>query len=107
MGGRRIQLEIKFFYILTMIAFIVCQTKKPFFYNAVLPVPESRSQAENLVSVTKPCNALFTPAVGIAAGQVVVDIGPGLSVRTIILPDSAPLTVGEIGTPFFPVPVIR
>src|SRR5207245_5583377 len=67
--------------------------------DGVLGVPEGGGKDEDLVAVAEAGDAVLAPAVGLGAGQVVRQVGPGVAVGGIILTDGSPGTVGNVRPP--------
>jgi hypothetical protein len=103
-GMRRGRIKVKVYLldIFAVVAFAVGEAKKSLFQDGVVSVPESRRQAKYLITIAKSPDAFFAPAVGIATGQVVVDVRPGIAIGAIIFPDRTPLPFRKVGAPSFP-----
>src|SRR5439155_3708374 len=54
------------------------------------------------VLITDPGEAIFAPAIGLAAGRVVGEVIPGVAVAAVIFAHRAPLTLAQIGPPLEP-----
>jgi hypothetical protein len=80
MGRRRVEVEILFLDILAVVALGGRQPEQALLEDGVLAVPEGRGEAEQLVAVADAGDAVLAPAVGLAAGQVVGQVGPGVAV---------------------------
>ncbi len=64
MRGSRIQVEVIFFYVFAVIAFVPGQTKQTLFEDVVAAIPQRQREANSLVAITNPADAVFSPAVG-------------------------------------------
>ena len=86
-----------------MIALWAGETEEPLFENRVLLVPEREREAETLVVVADPEQAVLSPAIRTSAGMVVGEIVPRGPVLGVVLPDGSPLALAQVGTPPPPV----
>jgi hypothetical protein len=102
MRRRRVEVVIKLLDIFTVVTFRSGKTKEPFFQDRIATIPESKGKAEALVVVTNAKQPVFTPAVGAGTGVIVRQVIPGIAVFGIVLPNGAPGTFGQIGTPATP-----
>ena len=67
-----------------------------------MTVPERKSKYQQLVAITNSCDAVLTPAVGLAASHVVSEEIPCRAPRAVVFTDSSPRTLTDIRTPFAP-----
>ena len=74
-----VEIEIVLFDIFPVVALGVAQTKQPLLEEGIPTVPEGQGQAEILVPVTDPGQAILIPAVDSAAGMLVGKEIPGIS----------------------------
>ena len=107
MRRRAIEEKIILLHILAVIALLVGQTEHPLFEDRVLFIPQCHSQADVLLVIAKAAHAVFVPAIGAAAGMVVGEIVPGVPVGAVVLADSAPGALAEIGSPALPIGLAR
>src|SRR5277367_1562223 len=91
MRGGCIQVVVELFDVLTVIAFTVGQTEQTLFENGITLVPQSQGEAERLLIVRKPRNAVLAPPISSAAGMIVRKIFPSVSMRTVVFTNRAPL----------------
>ena len=103
MRRRRIEVEVILLHVLAVIAFISRQAEQAFFQDGIAPIPQRQREADPLVAVADPADAVFSPAIGARARMVVREIFPGRPVRAVIFADGAPLPLGEIRSPALPV----
>src|SRR5262249_45902509 len=73
--------------------------------DGVVAVPQGERQAQPLLVVTDPGQAVFPPAVGPAARVIVWEVRPGVPVRAVVLADRAPLAFTQVRSP--PAPRLR
>ena len=85
-----------------MISFRRRQTEHSLFQDGVVTVPERKSKYQQLVAITNSCDAVLTPAVGLAASHVVSEEIPCRAPRAVVFTDSSPRTLTDIRTPFAP-----
>src|SRR4051812_39700996 len=107
MGRRGVDVKIKFFHVLSMIAFAIGQPVEPFLEYWIFSIPESRGEAKDLVAVAKTGNGFFSPSIRIASCHVMVYKIPGFAIGAIIFSHRTPLPVRNIRTPLFPTFIIR
>ena len=77
----RVEIEVIFFYVLAVIAFVAGQAEEAFFQNRITFVPQSQGKADGLLAVADSGQPIFIPAIGARAGMVVGKILPDVSVR--------------------------
>src|SRR5579884_1397864 len=106
-GGRGIEIIVNLFDILAVIAFFIGQAKEACFENGIFAVPEARGEAEILMVVANAENAVFGPAVGARARLIVREVGPGGSIRAVVLANGSPGAFRKIGTPAPPMLGVR
>ena len=97
-----VDVEVVLLDVLTMVALGVGQAEQPFLQDRVPLVPQRESQAQPLLVVADPGDAILTPPVRAGAGLVVAEVGPGVSVVAVVLPDCAPLPLAEVRSPGSP-----
>jgi hypothetical protein len=54
MGGRRVEIVVLFFDVLTMIALGAGEPKEALFENGILPVPQSQSKTQSPLAIADP-----------------------------------------------------
>jgi hypothetical protein len=86
-----------------VIAFFIGESEEPFLEKGIPFVPNGDSHAEVLKAVAESGQSVFIPAIGAAARLIVRKVIPGVSIRTIVFPHSAPGTLGQVGPPFLPI----
>ena len=75
------------------------EAEQPLLEDRVAAVPERGREDEELVAVADAGDAVLAPAVGLAAGQVVRQVVPGVAVGAVVLADGAPGAVADVGAP--------
>jgi len=85
-----------------VLALTVGQAKQPLFEDRVVAVPEGQAEAEVLLVVGDAGDAILAPAIGAGPGLFVGEEIPGITVRTVVLPDRSPLSFTEVRPPFLP-----
>ena len=103
MRGRGVEVEVALLHVLAVVALRTGEAEEALLEDRVLPVPQRQGEAEPALAVGDAEQAVLAPAIGAAAGVVVREVIPGRAVRRIILAHGAPLALGEIGAPAFPV----
>src|ERR1700687_6276773 len=99
MGGSVVEVEPVFFYVLAVVALIARKAKHPFLQDGVAAIPHRQREDQKLIPIADSCNAVFTPAIGLAARHVVGKKFPGASVGTVVLTHAAPGTFADVGSP--------
>jgi hypothetical protein len=97
-----VEVEVVFLHILAMISFARRKAKGALFQNRILAIPDSQAEDKQLISVAYCCQAIFTPAVSLAAGRVVGKKIPSRSVGTVVFSNGAPGTLADVGPPAAP-----
>src|SRR5262249_1154516 len=105
--GRGVQVEVVFLHILAVIAFVAAKPKQTFLQNRIAAIPERQRKANKLMAIRNASDAVFAPAVSARAGMIMREIVPGRAVGAVVLADRAPLALGKIGSPPFPVHLAR
>src|SRR6185436_1119422 len=100
-GG--IEIVVTGLRVFPVIALTVGETKNAFLENRVASIPQGKRKTEALGIIADACKTVFAPTIRAAAGMVVREILPGIAVRRVIFPHRAPLALGEVRTPTFPV----
>src|SRR5262249_32664953 len=99
---RGVEVVVDLLHVLAVIPLAVGQAEEPLLEDWVLAVPQGQRQAQALLVVADAGDAVFTPAVGAAAGLVVWEMTPGVAVRAVVLAYPAPLPLSELRSPFPP-----
>src|SRR6185312_10756279 len=71
--------------------------------DRIIAVPQREAEAQPLLDIAEPGEAVLPPPVGAGPGLLVGRVVPGVAVRAVVLADRAPLPLADIGPP--PVPV--
>ena len=99
---RRVDVEVVLLDVLAVIPLAVREAEQPLLEDRVSPVPEREGEAETLLVVRDPADAVLAPAVGARARLVVREVVPGVAVRAVVLANGPPLPLGEVGAPLLP-----
>ena len=102
MGRRVVEVEVVFLDVLAVVAFVGGESEQAFLEDGVAAVPEGGGEAEELVAVADAGDAVLAPAVGLAAGQVVRQVAPGVAVGAVVLADGGPGAFADIRPPAAP-----
>src|SRR5215469_7859901 len=97
-----IQIVVVFFDILAVIALAVGQSEETLLDYRVLAIPQSQTEAEELLLIADAGKTLLTPMVGAGSGLVMTEVVPGISILAVILTDRAPLPLAQVGSPLSP-----
>jgi hypothetical protein len=98
-----IQIVVKLFRVFAVIALTVGETEDAFLENRVASIPQGERKTKALGIIADAGKTVFAPPIRAAAGMIVRKIFPGIAVRRVIFPYRAPLALGEVRTPTFPV----
>ena len=90
MRRRVVDVEVILFHILAMIAFVRREPEEALLENRIAAVPECRREHENLVAIADARDAVFAPAIGFAASQIVRQKRPGVAAEAVILAHAWP-----------------
>src|SRR2546425_9526596 len=93
-GG--VEVVIQLLCIFAVISFAVRESENALLENRVFAVPQRERETEALLVVANPGDAVLAPAIRAAAGVVVREIFPGVTVRRVILAHRAPLAFGKV-----------
>ena len=102
-GG--IEVEVRLLDVLAVVAFGPGETEEPLLQDGIAAVPQGEREAQALLAIADPEQAVFTPPVGTAARVIVREVLPGGAVRGVVLAHRPPLPLREIGPPALPVPL--
>ena len=102
-GGGGVEVVVALFDVLTVAAPLPAEAEEALFEDVVLAVPKGGRHADAALAVGSSPEPVFAPAVGAAACLVVGEILPAFLVAGVVLPDGAPLALGEVGAPAFPI----
>ena len=100
-GVRRrvVEVEVVLLDVLAVVALVGRQAEEPLLEDRIAAVPEGGGEAQELVAVADAGDAVLAPAIGLAAGQVVRQVVPGVAVGGVVLADGAPGAVGDVRPP--------
>jgi hypothetical protein len=100
--GGRVEVEIVLLDVLAVIPLAVGEPEESLLQDGVALVPEGEGEAEALLVVGDPAEAILTPAIGAGAGLVVAEVVPRIAVLAVVLAHRAPLPLAQIGPPLLP-----
>ena len=89
--------------VLAVVALVAGEAVDALLEDRVAPVPERERQAQALLDVREPGEAVLAPAVGPRAGVVVRQVLPRRAVLAVVLPHRPPLPLREVRAPVVPV----
>src|SRR5262245_58711420 len=101
---RVVEIKIILLDVLAMVALAASQTKKPFFQDWILAVPEGKGEAQILMPVADTRYAIFVPAVGARASVIMREVIPRVAIGAIVFAHRAPGALGQKRAPTVPVP---
>ncbi len=94
-----VEVVVQLLDILAVIALMAAKAEKALLEDRVRTVPERRREAQPLVAVADPEDAVFAPAVRSRARLLERKIIPRVAIATVIFANRPPLPIAEIGTP--------
>ncbi|HEX5293926.1 MAG TPA: hypothetical protein VFX25_34050 [Streptosporangiaceae bacterium] len=97
-----IDVEVVLLDVLTVIAFGIGQAEQALLQDRVPLVPQRESQAQPLLVVADPGDAILPPAVRARPRLIMTEIRPGVLAVAVVFPDRPPLALTEIGSPGSP-----
>ena len=103
MRGGGVKVEVAFFHVLPVVPLGVGRSQKP--------VPSGRhpgrsiAPGQNKAAAPRPntAQAIFIPAIDAGARLIMIEVFPGIAVRTIVFPNGSPGALGEVRPPQTPV----
>jgi hypothetical protein len=99
MSRRRVEVPPDLLGVLAVVSLAAGQAEDALLDDRVPLVPEREREAQLLVEVADPREAVLAPAVGAGAGVVVRKVGPGVAVGAVVLADRSPGAFAEVGPP--------
>ena len=99
---RAVQVEPVLLDVLAVVALAVGQPEHPLLEDRVRAVPEREGQAQPLVFVADPGDAILAPPVGPGSRLIVGEVVPGLPVRAVVLAHRPPLALAQVWPPRLP-----
>src|SRR5207245_11322094 len=102
---RGVEVEVGLLDVLAVVALASGQAEQALLEDRVAPVPQRQREAQPAVIVGDSGDAVLAPAVRARARVIVRKGVPGRAAGAVVLPDGAPLPLGEIRAP--PPPVSR
>mmetsp|Transcript_11102 Transcript_11102/g.33456 ORF Transcript_11102/g.33456 Transcript_11102/m.33456 type:complete len:404 (+) Transcript_11102:619-1830(+) len=102
---RCVQVVVQVLDVLAVIALRAPEPKQPLLENGVLPIPHGQGQAEPLLAVAEPGDAVLAPPIRDPVGVLEGHVHPGVAARAVVLPARAPLALAHVRPP--PLPVLH
>jgi len=102
-AGDRVQVPPALLDVLAVVALRAGQPEGPLLQDRVAAVPQRQGQAQPLLDVAEPGQAVLAPPVGPGPGVIVRQVVPRIPVGAVVLPHRAPLPLADVRPP--PVPV--
>src|SRR5437764_1391185 len=103
MRRRRIEVEVVFLDILTVIALVASQSENALFQDGVASVPQRHRETDRLLAIADARETILIPAIGSGARVIMRKVLPSRAVSAIVLAHRAPRSFTEVGSPAFPV----
>jgi hypothetical protein len=102
-GGGAILVIIALLDVFPVVPLGAGESEESLLEDGVLGVPQGDRETETALAITPPLQAVFTPAIGTAAGVIMGEGFPAASIGRIVLANRAPLTFRQVGTPPLPI----
>src|SRR5438094_2245483 len=84
-GRRAVEIEVVFLDVLAVIALAVGEAEQALLHDGIDAVPEGQREAEPLLIVGDPGQAVLAPAVRARAGLIVAEVVPGVAALAVVL----------------------
>ena len=101
-GRDVVDVEVVLLDVLAVVALGVGQAEQPLLEDRVPLVPQRQRQAQPLLVVADPGQAVLAPPVGPRARLIVGEVGPGVSAVAVVLADRPPLALAQVRSPGAP-----
>ena len=105
-GGGALKVVVALLDVLAVVALVAVEAEEALFEDRVGPVPQSETKAEAALGIGESEQAVIAPAVGPGGGLIMGKGIPRVAVGGVILAHGAPLAIGEVGPPAFPVELL-
>src|SRR3989442_5921292 len=102
MRRRAVEVEVVLLDVLPVIALDVGEAEQSLRDDRILAVPQGQREAEKLLVVGDPGQAVFPPTIGAGARLVVAEVLPRVAAFAVILANGAPLPLAQIRAPLLP-----
>ncbi len=96
-------MEVLLFDVLPVVSLWTGEPEQALLEDGIVPVPQRQRQAEVLTRIADSSQPVLVPTVCLAAGVIVGEPLPGVSVGAVVLPHGAPCPVAQVGAPLSPV----
>src|SRR6185437_7763734 len=103
MAGHGVEVPPVFLDVLPVVALRAGQPERALLQDGVAPVPQCQPQAQKLVDVGEPGQAVLAPPVGTGTCVVMRQVAPGLTIGAVVLAHRTPLALAHVGPPQVPV----
>src|SRR6185503_6528672 len=100
---RAVEIEVVLLDVLAVIPLRPRQAEEALLDRLVASVPQRQREADVLVAIADPGDAVFVPAIGARARLFVGEVVPGIAVRAVVFAHRAPRALGEVRAPALPV----
>src|SRR5512136_521891 len=102
MGRRRVEIEVIFLDVLAVVPLAVRQPEQALLEDRVPAVPEGQGEAEALLVVGDPRQAILAPAIGPGTRLIMGEEVPGVSRIAVVFADRPPLALAQVRSPLPP-----
>src|SRR4029077_20984373 len=91
--------EVALLHVLTVVPLGIGQAEQALLQDRVPLIPQRKSQAQPLLVVADPGDAVLTPPVRARPRLIMTEIRPGVLAVAVVFPDRPPLALTEIRSP--------
>src|SRR5690606_37055015 len=98
-----IEVVIALLDVFSVTALPATEPEETLFQDGILTVPKGRGKTDPALAVGPAHESVFAPAISAAAGLIMGEVFPTLLVPGIVLAHRAPLSLGQISAPAFPI----
>ena len=106
-AGDGVQVPPVLLDVLAVVALRAGEPERALLQDRVPPVPQRQGQAQPLLDVAEPGQAVLPPPVGPGPRVIVRQVVPRVAVGAVVLPDRAPLPLADVRPPPVPVPGLQ
>ena len=104
MARNRVQVPPVVLDVLAVIALRPGQPERPLLQDRIPAVPQRQAQAQPLLHIAEPGQAILAPPVSARPGVIMRQVIPRLAIRAVVLAHRPPLSLADIRPPPVPLP---
>src|SRR5262249_24402083 len=100
---RAVEVKIVLLDVFAVIPLQVGQAEHPLLEDRIPLIPERDRQADSLLLIAEPGQAVLVPPIGAAAGVIMRKVVPGIPIGAVVLADCSPRALAQLRAAAFPV----